>query len=172
MGSVNSSSISIHRNSRPNKRFLSRRLILDAWKRTVRAVPFWLTMLMFLATALFARSRAASLSNVDPEYIVALSTANRFLHAWQIQDQETGILMLSDTLKQQSSVDRLQTYFSGSAQQAFEISRGKRLRPGCYTFPVAIFDSRASDHQKTRPHSSRIVVIHTGKNDWAVARLP
>ncbi|PYX58226.1 MAG: hypothetical protein DMG73_10985 [Acidobacteria bacterium] len=121
-------------------------------------------MLMFLATALFARSRAASLSNVDPEYIVALSTANRFLHAWQIQDQETGILMLSDTLKQQSSVDRLQTYFSGSAQQAFEISRG--------TFPVAIFDSLASDHKKTRPHSSRIVVIHTGKNDWAVDRLP
>ncbi len=171
MGSVNSTSISIHWTVRPNPRFLSQGLILDAWKRTVRAVPYGLTILIFLATALFARSRAASFSNVDPEYIVALSTANRFLHAWQIQDQETGILMLSDTLKQQSSIDRLQTYFSGSAQQAFEISRGKRLRPGCYTFPVAIFDSLASDH-KTRPHFSRIVVIQTGKNDWAVDRLP
>ncbi len=146
--------------------------MLGAWKRTLLAVPFWLTILMFLAAGLFARNRPVLLSSVDQDYRVALLTANRFLHARQIQDQETGILMLSDTLKQHSSVDQLQSYFSGSAQQAFEISRGKRLRPGCYTFPVTVFDSLASDHKKARPHSSRIIVIQTGKNDWAVDKLP
>jgi hypothetical protein len=32
----------------------------------------------------------------DPDYVLALSAANHFLHAWQANDQETGILMLTD----------------------------------------------------------------------------
>jgi hypothetical protein len=146
--------------------------MLGAWKRTLLAVPCWLTILMFLAAGLFARNRPVLLSSVDQDYSLALLTANRFLHARQIQDEETGILMLTDTVKKHSSVDQLQMYFSGSAQQAFEISRGKRLRPGYYTFPVTVFDSLASDRKKTRLHFSRIVVIQTGKNDWAVDKLP
>ena len=42
----------------------------------------------------------------------ALAAANRFLQAWQNQDRETGLLMLTDDAKQASSEDRLEAFFS------------------------------------------------------------
>jgi hypothetical protein len=61
-------------------------------------------LLLTIAAPLTARTRAApARSAVDQEYIAALATANRFLQAWQSQDQETGILLLSDKVKGQTA---------------------------------------------------------------------
>ena len=46
----------------------------------------------------------------DPGYMSALAAANRFLQAWQNQDHETGLLMLTDDAKQHSSADGLEAF--------------------------------------------------------------
>jgi hypothetical protein len=105
----------------------------------------------------------------DPGYSSALATANRFLHAWQTQDHEAGIMMLTDAARQRVSPDQLQEFFSPAASAAFEIERGKRLNAREYAFPVVLFGLSASHD---RAHICRIVVTRSGKDDWAVDKLP
>jgi hypothetical protein len=111
---------------------------------------------------------------VDPDYVIALSAANHFLHAWQTNDQETGILMLTDRLKQKTSQDLLSVFFSSTsyARQSFEIGRGRKLGPGRYRFPVTLFQNSGKATKMMRPQSSTLVVIRAGKDDWAIDRLP
>ena len=110
----------------------------------------------------------------DPEYVSALATANRFLHAWQVQDHETGLLLLTDTAKQRTSEDRLESFFSpgDSTEESFEITRGKRLQAGRYLFPIVLWQSIPGKKSKPRSRFSEIVVVRTGKNDWAIDKLP
>ena len=132
-------------------------------------------VLLFALVPMFARTRSASTpAAVDQDYIAALAAANRFLHAWQSLDQETGLLMLSDKLRQQTTEDRLETFFTpaSSAQEAYEISRGKKLKPGRYSFPVALFATPEGDRRWLRPHFSEIIVTRIGKNDWTIDKLP
>ena len=132
-----------------------------------------LFLLLTIAIPLPARTRAApARSAVDQEYIAALATANRFLQAWQSQDQETGILLLSDKLKGHLAEAHLQSFFSraDNAQEAYEISGGKKLKQGRYIFSVALFNSRHSTWVQRR--SSRMIVTRVGQNDWAVDKLP
>jgi hypothetical protein len=115
--------------------------------------------------------RSGSKSSVraaDPAYTAALATANRFLHAWQTQDHETGIMMLTDAARQNVSRDRLQEFFSPGPDAAFEIQRG-RLLSGQYVFPVVLFGSPEGD---VHPRASAVVIRQLGKDDWAVDKLP
>jgi homoserine kinase len=145
---------------------------MPLWKRT----PFRTVLILFLltiATPLSARTRAAAASAaVDQEYVAALATANRFLQAWQTQDPESGILLLSDKVKQHTREERLQSFFSRAenAQQAYEISGGKRLKAGRYIFSVALFDSR--NGTSTVRRLSQVIVTRMAKNDWVIDKLP
>jgi hypothetical protein len=133
--------------------------------------------LSFAASPLFAKSKRSTAGVLDREYVAALASANQFLTAWQTQDHETGIILLSDDAKRQTSEERLQTFFApGSAvQQGYEISRGKKLKPGRYAFPVTLF-TIGSGHKWVHPRLSQIVVVNvvvnTGKDDWAIDKLP
>jgi hypothetical protein len=134
---------------------------------------FWLCMVP-VAGAFAAQSKAAATTASDPGYIFALAAANHFLHAWQTQDHETGLLMLTDTAKQQTSEDRLRAFFSAGpgVQQGFEIKRGKRLKAGRYFFPVVLFEVTPGARKSHYPRSSQIVVVRTGTDDWAIDKLP
>jgi hypothetical protein len=134
---------------------------------------FWLCLAP-VAGAFAAQTKPTASTATDPGYISALAAANQFLHAWQSQDHETGLLMLTDTAKQQTSEDRLRTFFSPGAgvQQAFEISRGKRLKAGRYLFPVVLFEVIPGARQSHHPSYSQIVGIRTGADDWAIDKLP
>jgi hypothetical protein len=129
--------------------------------------------LTFTASPLSAKSKHSTTGLIDREYVAALACANRFLAAWQTQDHENGIILLTDSAKHQVSEDRLQAFFTpgSSIQQGYEISRGKKLKPGRYSFPVTLFEI-GSDHKWVHPRSSQIVVVNTGKDDWAVDKLP
>lgn len=119
------------------------------------------------------RSAALSLSSTDDDYVVALATANRFLQAWQTRDPETGILMLADSLKQHTSEDYLQAFFSPEGSvQGYEISHGKKIASGRYSFPVAVFEHPEGNRKGSRPRSSNIVVVRNGADDWTVDKLP
>src|SRR5579864_6338734 len=137
-----------------------------------RPATLLLLLCFFCATSL-ARiqknsSRLLGSQYRDPAYGPALAAANRFLHAWQTQDHETGIMMLTDSAREHASREQLQEFFSSGPEAAFEIQRGKRLDTAEYVFPVVLFDQSSSP----RPHVCRIVVVKAGKDDWAVDKLP
>ena len=80
--------------------------------------------------------------------------------------------MLTDEAKQHSSEDRLDSFFSSGAEAAYEIARGKRMKAGRYAFPVTLFPFHSSAAKSDRPQKSEIVVVQTGKDEWAIDRLP
>ena len=133
-------------------------------KRTVLIVPL---LLLFSSSILFARQQRHA-PRADPHYGAALAAANQFLHAWQTQDHETGIVMLTDAARQRVSRDGLQQFFSPAPNAAFEIQHGKRINAGEYVFPVVLFGSSNT----VRAHPGKIVVTRSGKDEWAVDRLP
>jgi hypothetical protein len=104
----------------------------------------------------------------DPGYVRALATANRFLHAWQTGDLETGTVLLSDHARHSRNPEMLEEYFSAGQDRAFEIMRGAS-RGGRYRFPVILITVHGDVARRV---SSEIVVTNTGKNDWAVDKLP
>jgi len=124
--------------------------------------------LLLASTFSFARASRPRPWTPDSSYSSALAAANRFLHAWQSQDHETGILMLTDAARQQASSDKLQEFFSPGSDAAYEIQRGRRLNGGEYVFPVVLFGTS----QNSQPRVCRLLIIHTGKAEWAVNRLP
>jgi hypothetical protein len=135
---------------------------------------FLCTGLIFAANPLSAKNKhSAATGLLDREYVSALASANRFLSAWQTQDHEAGIILLTDAAKQHVSEDRMQAFFApgSSIQEGYEISRGKKLKPGRYVFPVALFEI-GPDHKWVHPRFSQITVVNTGKDDWAIDKLP
>lgn len=111
---------------------------------------------------------------LDSDYVLALATANNFLHAWQSRDPETGLLLLTDRLKRRTNENTLDNFFAGTSQrQSFEIGRGQKLARGRYRFPVSLFQKPAASNSKwLRPETSVLVVVKAGKNDWAIDKLP
>ena len=85
-----------------------------------------------------------------------------------------GVLMLTDAAKQHLSEDRLEAFFSAedATAEGFEIVRGKKLQPGRYRFPVTLWQSVSGKNHKPRPRFSEIVVVRTGKDEWAIDKLP
>lgn len=126
---------------------------------------------LLLGLRLEAKSKPTALP-MDRDYVSALAAANQFLHAWQAQDHEVGLVMLSDAAKQRSSEERLQSFFAPASgtQQAFEISRGKKLGPGRYSFPVVLLETTPGHAAHRR--LSHIIVTRAGKEEWAVDKLP
>jgi len=130
-------------------------------------ILFCLLLALPFGTA-FARTQVKAVADAD--YVSALSAANRFLAAWQTRDHEAGLLMLTDDAKKHTTEDRLGAFFSGNnGQPAFLISTGKKISTGRYEFPVALMES--SGHSVHR-RFSHISVIRTGKDEWAVDKLP
>src|ERR1700687_490640 len=95
-------------------------------------------VVLFASLPLQAKPKPSKAAAPDPNYVAALAAADHFLHAWQMQDHETGLFMLTDSAKRHTSEEHLQEFFSPgtAAEQAYEIGRGARLKPGRYSFPV------------------------------------
>jgi hypothetical protein len=116
-----------------------------------------------------ARDKAQS---GDPEYALALAAADRFLHAWQNNDVESAVLLLTDGARRHTSESGLRRLLAGSSTpRGFEIARGRRLRPGRYAFPVVLVEGSADGHA-SRQRSCEMVIVRAGKDDWAVDKLP
>ena len=118
-----------------------------------------------------SKSRSHAPSVIDQNYVSALATAHRFLHAWQAHDQETALLLLTDAVKQHISEDQLGDLFEGSAPATYEITRGKKITDGRYAFPVTLFQNSAG-RRGPHPRYSQLIVLNTGKDDWAIDKLP
>jgi hypothetical protein len=125
--------------------------------------------------SLSAAPRTAPAKSVRPttDYACALATVDRFLQAWQA---ENGLVLLTGRAKERVSREEIEAFFSASAPAAYEIARGKPLRPGRYEFPVMLlgspFPASTSKERHVRRRFSNIVVLRTGNNDWAIDKLP
>ena len=134
----------------------------------IRVVIFFV-LLLSICPQSFGHQHKKHSRIVNPLYGSALAAANRFLRAWQDQDQETGIMMLSDSARQNVSPDKLRNFFSPGADAAYEIVCGKRVNSAAYEFPVVLFGASATP---ARPHVCTVVVTRSGKSDWTVDKLP
>jgi hypothetical protein len=114
---------------------------------------------------------STSTTTISRDYVSALGAADRFLHAWQSEDREGGLLLLSDAAKAQSSETKLERFFSpeDSVPRSFQIAHGKKLRAGRYIFPVSLLEIAG---KTTRVRSSQLVVAQTSGSDWVVDKLP
>jgi hypothetical protein len=127
------------------------------------------TVLLLVSLPAVAKGKAEA---GDSDYALALAAANRFLHAWQNNDVESGILLLTDGARKHTSESGLRQLLAGSSSpRGFEISRGKRLRSGRYAFPVVLVE-RSADGRASRQRSCELVIVRAGKDDWAVDKLP
>jgi len=137
---------------------------------------FVLALLTASPIAGFARKKSAPPpippTSINRDYVSALNVANRFLQAWQGEDQEAVLLLLTDPAKHQVSQEKLEKMLASgdAASRAYQITLGKKLSGSRYTFPVTLIE--AGPQKTPRVHSSRLVVIQTGKQEWAVDRLP
>jgi len=111
-------------------------------------------------------AKPASLN--ESGYVFALGTANRFLYAWQTDDLETGMVLLSDNVRRSQNAETLEELFSGGSDRAYEIGRGEG-HPGRYHFPVVLVTKSGSGLHRA---FSEIILVTSGKNDWAVDKLP
>jgi hypothetical protein len=109
----------------------------------------------------------------DRDYASALGIADRFLHAWQMQDPESGLLLLTDRVRQHTDESQLRDFFSSrrSLSPGFEIGRGKKLSGTRYKFPVALFPAD-STHERRAKHPFTLIVVRIGRDDWAIDKLP
>jgi hypothetical protein len=107
---------------------------------------------------------------INPAYVSALAVANRFLHAWQSGDLETGMVLLSDRVRHSQNPEKFEQFFAGTNDRGFEIARGIGNRNhDRYRFAVVLVIEQAG-HIKRR--FSEVIVANTGKNDWAIDKLP
>jgi len=122
---------------------------------------------LFLLQPLAAKTKPTGA--LDPGYVPALAAADRLLHAWQSGDAESGMVLLTTHAKQAATTEVVERFFSDPGPSAYEIARGKLLKPGRYEFPVVLVLGGAK-HPRRR--FSSIVVVNTGNNGWAVDKLP
>ena len=115
-----------------------------------------------------ARTKKQPPTPADPGYILALAAANRFLSAWETGDLANGMVLLSDGIRHTENADKLEEFFSANSDRGFEIGAG-RGNHGRYTFPVALVTTKAGRMSR---HSSLMILMLTGKNDWVVDKLP
>jgi len=129
-------------------------------------------IVLTICLAVPARARGKAAPGAGRDYPYALAAADQFLHAWQSQDQETGLLMLSDAAKRRASEDSLAEFFAPGPGAAYEIGRGKVLKGGRYSFPVVVYSPRAGKGRTPYRRFSEIIIGRSGKDDWVVDRLP
>lgn len=139
-------------------------------KRLLFSVPI-ASLILCLVTSSALAGKTAPAAALDPDYVSALAAADRLLQAWQSADVENGMALLSSHAKQSAGSEAVDKFFSRAEASAYEIDRGKMMTRGRYEFPVVLVTSSSKNSHPRRRFSS-IVVVNTGKNDWAVDKLP
>ena len=127
-----------------------------------------LLILLFFSGTATAHPRRTAPPATDSSYVLALAAANRFLGAWRVGDLETGMVLVSDHARHSQNPEKFEQFFSARADRGFEIMRGKGNR-GRYRFPVILVTKQGGG---VRRKLSEIIVVNTGKDDWAIDKLP
>jgi hypothetical protein len=141
-------------------------------KSRTAAIACSITMALALLAPppVWAKKRKAPAQPTDANYIAGLGIANRFLAAWQSNDQAAAMPLITTRAKEQSTEEGVDQLFSGSSNRGFEITRGHPLRQGRYQFSVVLLQEDDFGHARRR--FAELIITKTGTNDWAVDKLP
>jgi hypothetical protein len=133
-------------------------------------IPLLALLLLGASSEARMKKHKVAAMPVDGNYIAGLTAANRFLVAWQNNDQAQAMPLLTNRAKQQSTEEGVDKLFDGGSLRAFEIAHGRPERQGGYVFPVVLLQT--DDAGRVRRRFGDISVTNVGKDDWAVDRLP
>ena len=131
-----------------------------------------ITILLSGITLAQHRNQYKTIKNAD--YALALSSADRFLTAWQFRRQDEGLALLSDGLKKNKSEEDLFSLLVGTSNphhESYEICSGKQLKDGRFSFAVTLYET-ITDEQWCSHTSIKIIMIKAGKENWLVDELP
>jgi hypothetical protein len=114
---------------------------------------------------------------VDTDYVLALSTANKFMEAWRSRDQDAGLALLSDELRASRPELDWRNAISGPSNphhQSYEIADGVRLPDGRLRFSVWLYHHYTGLRHLLVPRGKPewIVLIKTGQEEWKVDGMP
>jgi hypothetical protein len=126
--------------------------------RSVRLPAALILCVSLLLTPSMARARNAS--GLDAGYISALADADHLLQAWQSGDSENGIALLASRAKASATADTIDKFFSNSTPSAYEIGRGKLLKPR----PVRVPGCAGQYFQKQSPAPE--ILQHRYRAQW------
>jgi hypothetical protein len=135
------------------------------------------TVFTSLCIVLLAGCATVQLTQIDADYVLALSTANKLLEAWRSRDQDAGLALLSPRLRKTRTEDEWRMAISGISNphhQSYEISDGKRLPDGRVRFVVCLHDHYTGHQQAASPRqkAQHIILINVGENKWQVDGVP
>ena len=113
---------------------------------------------------------------VDGKYVLALSTVDHFLSAWQERRQDDARALLTRELTGRYSADDLASMLSGLSSphhEAFEVGSGKPLSATRFAFDVIYYEYYTGMTSHTpRPTPSTIVVVEAKPGTWLIDKLP
>jgi hypothetical protein len=115
-------------------------------------------------------------ATIDQDYVLALATANRFLCAWQMRDQEKGRALLSSNLRKQHKEEYFRQYLAGVSNPhhaAYEIGSGQRVAKDRFAFEVRLYQhTTGAKWTGPPPAPSQIFLRKAGAEAWRVDGLP
>ncbi|MHC4294321.1 MAG: hypothetical protein ACYSTL_01915 [Planctomycetota bacterium] len=112
----------------------------------------------------------------DDDYLAALAAADAFCDAWKNSDEFAGRALLSARMRRRYPDRQLRDAIVGSdnpAHGAYEISNGRRMRDGRYSFDVRLL-YRYSGQRSERIEApvAKIVISHEKTGEWYVDEFP
>jgi len=114
---------------------------------------------------------------VDTDYVLALSAANKFFGAWRARDPGKGIALLSPKLFQSQPKDVWFQAIVGCSNPhhaAYEISNGRRLPDGRFAFDVRLFEHYTGFPVERDDVGSleTVTLVKVAEEDWRVDAMP
>ena len=91
----------------------------------------------------------------------ALATADRYLHAWQTGDVETGMVLLTAHAKERATTDILEDTFSGAGAASLRDRARKDVAGGALRIP-----GRAGGSGVDRQARAAAIFLHRGLEYW------
>jgi hypothetical protein len=133
---------------------------------------------IFLLVALLVAGCATTHTvQVDTDYVLALSAANRFLSAWRSRNQDNGLTELSPRLLKSKGERWWRDEISGISNphhESYEITNGRRLPGGRFTFDVWLYEYYTGEKFAPTPRwrPDKIILIRVSPGEWKVDEAP
>jgi hypothetical protein len=135
-----------------------------------------LALVLAASSSAWAQRPPAPTIPVDDHYILALSTADQFLHAWATRDADAGRATLTPAVITRYSADEIATLFQGVSSphhESFEIGPGHALSPAKYAFDVIQYEYLTNmNFHGSRRRPARLVVVQVEPDTWLVDEFP
>jgi hypothetical protein len=115
--------------------------------------------------------------DIDGNYVFALNTVDRFLHAWLMRDYKKGVKYISGALKKSVSKEELKLFFSGRSNPrhaAYEVVGWKYINDDTIRFNVWLYEYIAGEsfNPIKHPEPFYIEVIRVEDEKWFINTLP